>query len=381
MLNKLGLEATTRLATVGGKRTCVLRLSANDLPDWQRTCRIETVVSAGLDLGWCEFDPQGEGQLFIPDGLQGALVATIELAEPYGGARQVGTFRLTVDASDGITYEPLGLDGQAAGTADVFSRTASFKAPLATEKPAKAVPLRSLIERERCLPLPDRGDGAARVLTLHADPSTVLGRCYASQLRGNALEFLERLGETKIHWVTMWDDRWVNKISARIAYEIKNGEQSLEIRNITSYSQAANDLRLSSTAHGISVLPPSETTRFTIGSQDALTVSVVAVSLKNELVSCRFLEARLGKVRLPLFQTEHTQFRFPPEGKQGLMMHYLGIWLPLSLEDFERLLSVAGEPLRISFAEAGIHFWVRYRHGRGIINLTSNEDLKQGLSR
>jgi hypothetical protein len=381
MLKELSLEAGTRLRPGTGHRLCGLRLADNDLPDWQRVCRVESLASAGSELGLSTFDGDGASRLLFPENGEGTWTVTIELAEPYGGGRLIGAFELTVDGDGGITYRTVGEGGETGVGGEIISMTSAFRIPMVAERPGRAVPLKALVDRERCLPLPDRRDGAARVLTLHADESTVVGRCYASQLRGHAQEFLERLGEEHIHWVTLWDDRWVNKLSARFAYHLAGGKHSLTVRNITNYSQASNELRLVTSAHGERVLPPGESIELPLQPQDTLSLQVGEGENRRQLVACRFVELLLGKVRVPVFQTEKTHFRFPPEDRQALEMRYLGIWLPLDLARFERLLALAEEPLRVGFPDSGVYFWVRYRHGRGVLTVSSNEDLKQGLAR
>ncbi len=381
MLKELSLEAGTRLRPGTGHLLCGLRLAENELPDWQRFCRIEGLASAGSELGQCTFNDAGEAKLLLPEAAEGTWVATVELAEPYGGARLIGAFHLVVDGESGVTYHPLSESGTVTSTGEVISLTAAFRVPLVAERPSRAVPLRSLVERERCLPLPDRHDGSARVLTVHANDSTVLGRCYASQLRGSAQEFLERLGENQIHWVTLWDDRWVNKLSARLVFQSAGSEHSVTVRNITNYSQASNELRLVLGSRGERSLPPGESLELPVVPHDTLTLLVGEGENRRQLVSCRFVELQLGNDRIPVFQTERTRFLFPPDDRQALEMRYLGIWLPLDLERFEGLLSVAEEPLRVGFPESGAYFWLRFRHSRGILTVSSNEDLKQGLAR
>lgn len=381
MLKELSLEAGTRLRPGTGHNLCGLRLAENELSDWQRLCRIEGLAGAGSELGQCAFNDAGEGKVLLPESAEGTWVATVELAEPYGGARLIGAFHIIVDGKGGVTYHPLSESGTASSAGEVISLTAAFRVPLVAERPSRAIPLRSLVERERCLPLPDRRDGSARVLTVHANASTVLGRCYASQLRGSAQEFLERLGESQIHWVTLWDDRWVNKISARLLFQSTGGEHSLTVRNITNYSQASNELRLVLGNRGERSLPPGESLELPLVPQDSLTVLVGEGENRRQLVSCRFFLIELGSESVPVFQTQNTRFLFPPDDRQALEMRYLGVWLPLDLERFETILASVEEPLRVGFPESGAYFWLRFRHGRGILTVSSNEDLKQGLAR
>lgn len=398
MLKELLLEAPARLKTAGRDQIAgPVRLANHDVAEWHCLCRFEGLrrleASPGSD-STLYFATDGTAQLTLPADQSGTLVAVLELAEPYGGARLIGAFQLTLEPGDGksergVIYQPLSNRGIAAASGALMADKVMLRIPLVAERPSRAVPLADLLKRERCLPLPDRGDGSARVLTIHSGESTVLGRCYASQLQGRTRAFLDQLGESAIHWVTLWDDRWVNKLSARLRYRLEKGRQSLEVRNITDYSAASNDLRILSDARFDQDtrvdqrVRPGETVSFALEPQNLVKVLVGEGEHQREIVSCRFVEARLGKlrVRLPVFKTERTEFEFPPEDASALKMHYLGIWLPLPLERFEHLLTLAQEPLAIAFPREAVYFWIRYRHARGMLTVSSNEDLRDGLVR
>jgi hypothetical protein len=384
MLKELLLEVPSRLKTTGkGQIAGPVRLANHDAAELRCTCRFETADTREATL---RFAADGLAEIQLPEDLTGTLLAVLELAEPYGGARLIGAFQMTVEpgrgkSERGVVYQALSSRGTAASGA-LMADKVMLRIPLVAERPSRAVPLSELIDRERCLPLSDRGDGTARVITIHAGESTVLGRCYASQLRGQARGFLDALGENAIHWVTLWDDRWVNKLSARFQYRLEKGRQNLLVRNVTDYSQASNDLRIVSEGLLDERVRPGQTVSLPIDAQNHVTVLVGEGEHQRELVSCRFLEACLGKlkVRIPLFKTEKTEFRFPPEDPAGLRMHYLGIWLPLPLERFEHLLTLAQEPLAIAFPREAVYFWIRYRHARGLLTVSSNEDLRERLT-
>lgn len=382
MLKELLLEVPARLRAAGdGHMGGAIRLANHDVSEWQCVCRFETGRQE------FDFDADGAAWLRLPESLSGTVLAILELAEPYGGARLIGGFQLTVappsgDGDRGAVYQPLSSRGSAASGALVADKV-MLRIPLVAERPSRAVPLADLLRRERCLPLPDRGDGSARVVTIHAGGSTVLGRCYASQLRGNTRDFLRGISEDGIHWVTLWDDRWVNKLSARLQYRLTGGEQTFEIRNITDYSQASNDIFVARNGGGDQRIAPGETALFETTPQTHFSVLVGEGEHRRQLVSCRFTETRLGKlkVRIPLFKTEKTEFRFPPEDPEGLRMKYLGIWLPLPLDRLEHLLKLAEEPLTIAFPREAVYFWIRYRHARAALTVSSNEDLRHGLAK
>ncbi len=384
MVKELLLEAPAWLeATEPGQIAGAVRLANHNISEWRCSCRFEG--GSGFEKTLV-FAADGTARLTLPSQTSGTLSAVLELAEPYGGARLIGAFSLTLEAVEGrrgAVYQTLGPRGAAAPSSAVVDDKVMLRIPLLAERPGRAVPLGGLLDRERCVPLPDRGDGSARVVAVHAGESTVLGRCYASQLRASVRGFLQDLGESTIHWVTLWDDRWVNKLSTCLRYRLENGHQSLEIRNVTDYSQARNELRILSSQRDELRVKPGEVIEFPLDPGDVLAVVVGEGEHQRELVRCRFVEMRLGKlgVRVPVFKTEGTRFRFPPDDQQGLEMRYLGIWLPLDPERVEHLLTLAEEPLAIAFPQDAVYFWLRYRHARGTLTMSSNEDLREGLKR
>jgi hypothetical protein len=389
MSKELLLEVPARLQATGtGQIAGPARLANHDFSQWRCRCRLEAVGGRGAAF---EFARDGSARLELPADAAGTLVGAVELAEPDGGTHLVGAFQLTVEPDRGqseraVVYQPLTGYGRPASGALVADKV-MLRIPLAAERASRAVPLADLLTRERCLQLPNRGDGNARVLSVHAGETTVLGRCYASQLRGQARGYLERLGESSIHWVTLWDDRWVNKLSARLRYRDADGRESLEIRNVTDYSQARNDLlvttRRQDGQQGEQRLAPGKSLGVPLAAQTLVTVGVGEGEHRRQLVACRFVEARLGKleVRIPAFKTERSEFRFPPEDPAALTMHFLGIWLPLPLERLEHLLTQAQEPLALSFPREAVYLWIRYRHARKMLTVTSNESLQDGLAK
>lgn len=359
-----------------------MRLTNHDLLSWRSTCRLEIPGGASHRL---VFAADGTARLDVPENLAGSLIASIELSEPGGGARRTGAFQIALEPGGGasrkVVYHTLDERGFASPAATVVGDKAMLRMPLLTESPGKAVDLIDVLARERCLPLADRNDGTARVATLHTGESTVVGRCYGSQLRGKARELLDGLDEHDIHWVTLWDDRWVNKISARLLYRPSPEGDRLAVRNLTGYSQAKNNLQLKTGDGEEEIVVPQAETEIPLANDTVLTVTVGEGSHRRELVACRFVEGEIDGERLPYFKTERTRFRFPPEDPKALQMCYLGIWLPIASKRFAELLARSEEPFGIAFPSEAVYFWLRYRHARGIVSVTSNEDLRAGLER
>ncbi len=389
MLRELLLEVPARLEARGPDLLAgPLRLGNHNLPGWQCHYRIETPARIDPELLARRFAADGKGELHLPQNARGTLLVTLELIEPYGGARLIGALLMTLspgtsdDLARQAVYQPLDGRGSAASSGAVLGEMVMLRIPLVAERPERSVPLADLLRRERCLPLSDRGDGNARVMTVHAGESTVLGRCYASQLRERPRKFLAGLGEDTIHWVTLWDDRWVNKLSARLQFGRGDDGPTLLVRNITDYSRANNPLQVESSLRGSFRLPPGGLLELPLEPQCTVGLAVGEGRHRRQLVSCRYNEVLLGGERVPYFKTEKTRFRFPPDSPdRGLEMHYLGIWLPLPVAQFEAVLAQSDDPLEVSFPREAVYCWLRYRHVHGFVAVSSNEDLQRGLTK
>jgi len=396
MVRELLLEVPTRLTTTGqGKLSFTVRIHGNEYPGWERTCRIEGLTGTGHDLGSSPFHASGVAALLIPGDVSGTLLASVDLAEPHGGIRLTGAFQLTIDrfsdvniridaanqelSERGVVYQPIDVRGVGTETLEVVGDRVRLPIPLVEEQPARSIPLEDVLELERYLPLPERDDGIARVFSIHLGPTTVVGRCFASQLDAKSAALVQELGQRCVHWVTLWDDCRVNKVSAMLRYLPSGDHQSLAIRNLTDYSRARRELHITD-AGGTRTLPPGELVEIPLEAEDLLAIGSGEGRSHRMLVRCRYEEVTIGSMKLPLFRTERTTFRFPPDGSElSLQIHYLGIWLPFELETFERSLDLAAEPLKVGFPRDMVYFWIRYRHAHSLLTVSSNEDLRQCL--
>ncbi|MCP4659756.1 MAG: hypothetical protein GY856_30505 [bacterium] len=396
MVRELLLEVPTRLTTTGqGKLSFTVRIHGNEYPEWERSCRIEGLTGTSHDLGSSPFHASGAAALLIPGDVSGTLLASVDLAEPHGGIRLTGAFQLTIDrfgdvniridtadqevGERGVVYQPINVSGVGTETLEVVGDKVHLPIPLVEEQPARSLPLEDILDLEQYLPLPERDDGIARVFSIHLGSTTVVGRCFASQLDAKSATLLQELDQHCVHWVTLWDDCRVNKVSAMLRYQPSGDQQSLLIRNVTDYSRARRELHLIDSG-GTRALPPGESAEIPLEAEDLVAIGSGEGRNHRVLVRCRYEEVILGSMKLPLFRTERTTFRFPPDGSElSLQIHYLGIWLPFELETFERTLDLAAEPLKVGFTRDMVYFWIRYRHAHGLLTVSSNEDLRQCL--
>ncbi len=216
--------------------------------------------------------------------------------------------------------------------------------------PVGSVALERLSQRHEVLALPDRGDGIARVLSLHLGPTTVVGRCYATQLREASSNALEALGEDRVHWVLAWDDERLNQLIAHLRSGTKEGGASIEVRNTTGYSSRKQSLAVTAEAGIERTIHAGERVELPLRPGIALTLTTGVDSGRQQLVRLAGEMVDRGGTRFPVLQTT-TSFLFPPSGGvEARMVRYLGGWIPLSTEELATLLSGGAEPVEVRFA-------------------------------
>lgn len=218
----------------------------------------------------------------------------------------------------------------------------------------QAAPVERLAEREEPLILPQREDGIVEVLTLHLGETTIVGRCYAGQLREAARQTLSALDETRIHWVLAWDDERLNQLIARLAYRPAAEGDRLEILNLTGYSSRRQSFAVTGETSSEHFVGPEEAVELPLKPRAALTVTSGVGSGRQQLFRL-FLNRDSGshsggEASIPVIQTADTAFLFPPTGgPEALVVRFLGCWIPLGSDELAHRLSRRSEPLRIRF--------------------------------
>ncbi len=230
----------------------------------------------------------------------------------------------------------------------------SGKIKEAVGKPLPAlgsVALETLIQRQEVLPLPVRGDGIARMLSLHLGPTTVVGRCYATQLHETARKALGALGEDRVHWAVAWDDDRLNQIFARLSYRMVHGDIWIEVHNVTDYSSRPQAFSARTEADSERQVQPGEKVELSLKPGIALTFTTGLGSGRQQLVRLTGQTISYGASKLQTFQTA-TTFLFPPKGgDDATLVRYLGGWIPIGVEELTSLLIDGAEPLNLRFPE------------------------------
>ncbi len=231
--------------------------------------------------------------------------------------------------------------------------------------------LERLSQRHEVLTLPDRGDGIARVLSLHLGPTSVIGRCYASQLREAARLSLEALGEDRVHWALAWDDERLNQVIARFHCRPGRDGSQIEIQNLTDYSVRPQSFAVTSEADVERAIDPGEKIELPVRPGIALTLTTGVDSGRQHLVRLVGETVARNGSPFPVLQTA-TSFLFPPTGgDEATLVRYLGGWIPLGSEELAALLTGDAEPVGIRFARDDLELSIYSEAGRLFVSAST----------
>lgn len=387
-----------RNAGRGGRLAFTIELPDNSFAGngWKRSCRLDGIAEeAGCTLHG-EFHPAGHLQLMLPGDVAGEILPTLEFWHAGSGRRLSGAFTLKVNhqadsavhvhagghqvEGSGVVYQPIEISGVAAGAVEVVGDKLKVDILLYEEDVGGAVPLEDLLEREEFLVLPDRGDGIARVLSVDVGPTLVVGRCYASQLHAKARARLEALRETRVQWVTGWDDPALNQVSAVLTYLPSGGEPQLDIRNVTDYSTRRQSVVVIPERGEERAVPPGANLTVPLPPDSRLVIVSGEGTGRRILAQLKLDEMPVAGGVVPVVRSTGTTFRYPPTGdRDATTVHYLGTWLPSPLVNLQRLLAERGAVLPVSFQRDGVNLWVKVPAGQRTLRVSSNIDLSACL--
>jgi hypothetical protein len=237
------------------------------------------------------------------------------------------------------------------------------------------VPLSALVSREDVLALPGRRDGVSRVLSLHVGQRLVLGRCYASQMKGASRDRLRGMSPPRVHWVSVWDDAQLNRLLA--AFEFEDVGTRLRVENLTDYSHRPHSLVLG--AEKELLIAPGGTAAWRLQDGEVLRLQAVLDSGRREVARLRYDEVRVGHTVWPVLTTDGTRFDVPPEEPRHHVA-YLGAWIGQRLELLEETLKrLEKQTLAIRFYQEDVRLTLTHAVERDAAVVHSNEDLAGGL--
>ena len=238
-----------------------------------------------------------------------------------------------------------------------------------------AVSLSTLVSREDVLPLPDRGDKVARVLSLHVGQRLVLGRCYASQMTGASRNRLQSLSPARVHWVSAWDDAELNRLW--VALDFEDAGTRLRVENLTDYSHRPHSFLVSGDKELL--VDPGKTISWPLEDGEVLRLQAVLSGGRRDVTRLRYDLVPVGRAAMPVLTTDGTRFAVPPENPRH-QVAYFGAWVGVRLEVLEKTLKrMEKQSLPIRFYQEDVRLEVTYVVERDAAVVHSNEDLAGGL--
>lgn len=213
---------------------------------------------------------------------------------------------------------------------------------------------------------PEGQEGGHRcVLAAGVGSSLVVGRCLESQLRPAALERLRRAGEERVHWAVSWNDPRIAQLSARLGWTSRwDGSAALLVENLTDYSASPAALAVEVGGLLVATVPPGERRHLPApwAGGGELIVRTAHGEVERDLV--RLTAGGAGEP-LPFLRTTSVSFPASPEARGSAEVRFLGLWIPLTMEDLILRLEHLEEPVAVPLAPdlPGATLWISLGDG------------------
>jgi len=361
------------------------------LHDYRVRCRVENLPDSGEYRHYGEFTNAGQLSLTLPGNLSGVASAILDVNHRQGGGRYNGAFRIQIayhsesslnvrvegHSGTGANYQPVEVHGQEPKEIEVVGNDVVVTVPLESDVSVDAIRLRTLAELEECLMLPEEGNGVHRVFQLCVGQRLAVGRCYVSQIGREAKARLDQEGMQRVDWVSSWDDPLLNRLSLVMNHHNSN----LELKNVSDYSSRKRPKAFMVEHRGdVLAFETEKALKLCVDNQSVVRVTVGESSRARTLLRLNYEDIPVGDFAVPVYRSEGMSFCLPPEGGSGsILLHFLGLWLPLELEDLEEMLNLAADPLSISFPGDDFSLWLRGNPKTKEIMVSSNVNLKNCL--
>jgi|GEM_PF-5415528 len=396
--DEIRLLVPKELASTGsGVLAFNIELDGNPYRDWTRKGRLEEVTACGGCKTAGEFNSRGILSLSIPGDLSGEITPVLEFVHPRDGSRLVGCFCLKINRiinnvihvqtgehkleGDAVHYNPVEIHGGSSVRTETVGDKVRATIKLGRERPESGIPLDDIIEKEGFVRLNDRGDGILRVLQIHVGRTLVMGRCYTSQINPEARRKLDALAQRRVHWITNWDDARINQVSAQLRYSAAGGQDRLEITNLTDYSRYGHAIVVEGESVEPFKIPPGDTGAVSVANEGPLSLLMGEGTGRALLARIDFenvpLDQEAGAVAVPVFRTDRSTFRFPPDGgAEAASVHFLGVWIPQDPRTLQKNLTHDPEmTLTLVFPHDEVTLFLGYDPHRRLVCVSSNEML------
>lgn len=393
-----------RNLTSKGKGTLAfaIEIDRNAFRECQRSCRIEGIADSPSCRTRGEFLQNGTLALTLPGDLGGELTPVIEIVDLAKGRRLTGSFRLRlghveevrgpdvkiIQGDAGVVYAPSQSGGRGEYREEFVGAEIVITVTLDAQRLGEKVSLDRLLEREEFVVLPELPGAPVRVLQLHAGKSLVWGRCYARQLSGRATGRLEKAAGpgSRVHWVTHWDDPSLHQITARLSHEIRRGNDSLAVENLTDYSRRSGAISIFGANCAEQVVPAGARAEVALSADSDLTFCVPEGSSRRVLGRLEFEEIPLGRegttghLAVSVYRTRETAFQFPPGADSGSRrVSFLGVWIPVEPAFLLRMLVASRDTLTLAFPDDQLSLWLSADEKGRSVSVAASVNLRDCL--
>jgi len=375
-LQELTVLVPERLTSTGeGLLSFVVQVENLNSRRYTARCFVELPGGgAGTRLG-AAVGVDGQANLVFPGHLHGQTLVRLDLFDRERGRRLTGAFTLMVrhSASTGnivinagdrqvsgnaVNYQPIEVRGVERKAVETVGDRVRVHVPLRQERLQDAVPLGELVGKERILVLSN--EAPIRVLDIHVGQRLVVGRCYARDIRKERAAW-DRLRKAcpsdgpRVDWVTAWDDARLNRLLAVLELETAPEGHVLHVENPTDYSRrASRALGVSVEGGELEMIAAGERGSVAVGGEEEIVIAADCAVRPQEFLRFTVEEVEAGGAIIPVIRTIRSRFRWPPvpeDGGDGDEIRFLGLWIPRSSRELERILRPSNSRLWVSFPE------------------------------
>ena len=185
-----------------------------------------------------------------------------------------------------------------------------------------------------------------------------------------------------MNWVTVWDDRRLNRLLVAVEVQEEQDRTVLRFENLTDYSRlAAKSMEVLVEGVSRGRVEPGEMADIAILPGEEIVLSVEAPAGMLEVLRRTAEDVVAGEVVITVIRTIRSRFSWPPEGDRR-EIHFLGLWIPRTRDELSRLLRPSGSSLWVGFPEEnGLGLEIDWNRRLASLAVAGTVNLKACLER
>jgi len=307
----------------------------------------------------------------LPGDLNGQTSIRFDLFDRELGRRFTGAFTLTIQGTtatgsivinagsqqlsgNAVNYQPIEVRGVETRPVETVGDQIRIAVPLEREHLQDPVPIGEITGDERFLVL--SSEPPVRVLDIHMGPRLIVGRCYGKDIQKGSKAWdrvrmacpMRRPG---IDWVVVWDDARFNRLLAVLDLETTRDGYLLHVENPTDYSRVPSPLEIATDGENAAVADAGDRVSVPVRAEQEVALRSACAEGAQEFLRVIVEELEAGEAIVPVVRTIRSRFRWPPDAEGAGEIHFLGLWLPWTAPDLERILRPSHSRLWIAFPE------------------------------